>query len=60
MIIARDSQRLSILQTAFTDHDLNLHHELVFRLGEMRRSEGRVFSTLDGTEIKSAVAEILY
>ncbi len=60
VIIAPDSQPLSILQAALMDHDLGLHHELAFRPGEVRRVEGRIVSPLDGTEVRSAVVEVLH
>lgn len=60
VIIAPDSQPLSILQAALTDVDLGMHHELAFSPGELRRVEGRVVSPIDGSEQIRPFVEVIH
>ncbi len=60
VIIAPDSQPLSILQAALMDIDLGMHNELAFTPGELRRVEGRVISPIDGSERQSPIVEVLH
>lgn len=60
IIIAPDSQPLSILQATLMDSGLENHHDLAFNPGEIRRVEGKVISPLDGKVTYKGNVEVLH